>query len=87
MHSLSKKQVSSEESLIKKWWDKFLVLNLFVLIAGALFFLICIAANLGGIGAPYKIFQSLWYPLFIPSISLFFSAVLLDIFIKKFREV
>lgn len=78
--------MTDEESLLKKCLDKLLIANLFVVILGALFFLIGIIGNASGYQSAYKLFQSLWYPLFIPSISLFFTSVFIEALWKKISQ-
>ena len=73
-------------SNFKNYLDKFLVFNLFLIIAGSLLFLIGVFTSSSGNDAIYMIFQKLWFPLFIPALSTFFTAVLIEglwNFIKK----
>ncbi|ABX08521.1 Hypothetical protein P9211_05901 [Prochlorococcus marinus str. MIT 9211] len=49
-----------------------------MIIGGSFLFLIGALSSIYGILLPYKIFQELWFPLFIPAISLFFTAVLVE---------
>ena len=60
----------------KKLVDRFLVFNLFIVIFGSLLFIVSIFAKSNGFDLLYKIFERLWFPLFIPAFSLFFTAVL-----------
>ena len=71
---------------IKQYIDNFLVLNLFIIIAGSLLFTFAVAANINGNHDIYAFFQKLWLPLFLPSISLFFTATLLDALIKTLKK-
>ncbi len=64
--------------------DKFLVLNVFIIILGGLLFLVSITVGMYNINAPLKLFQLLWTPLFVPSISLFFTAVLIQAVVSRF---
>ncbi len=66
----------------KKRLDTFLVWNLFVIILGALFFMISAFLSSKGYVYPYIIFQKLWFPLFIPSLSLFFTAVSIEVIVN-----
>ena len=70
--------MESETSKWKIWLDKVLVFNLFIVIAGAVFFLVSLAAKVNNYEVPFLFFQKLWFPLFIPSFSLFFSAILIE---------
>ena len=78
--------MASTEPLLKQWFDKFLVINFFIIIGGFLLFLVGVLASTNGLKAPYVVFQSLWLPLFIPSISLFFTAVLGEALWKKINK-
>ena len=63
----------------KKWSNQlqnFLVINLFILVFGAILFILSILAAFQGYALPLGFFKRLWYPIFIPSLSLFFTAVL-----------
>ena len=65
----------------KKWkksLDNLLILNLLILIIGAFFLLISFILSVNGNSYLFNIFQKLWYPLFIPSLSLFFTAILIE---------
>ena len=73
----------NQPSLLKKWLDKFLVINLFVIIGGAFLFLGAAVSSLNGHIFLYKLFQQLWFPLFIPALSLFFTAVLVEALLKN----
>ncbi len=62
--------------VFKDYIDKFLVANLFLIILGFFFFIFSVVAFLNGFEAPFNLFQSLWFPLFIPALSTFFTAIL-----------
>ena len=70
--------MNSPQKSWKERLDNFLVVNLFVVIAGAFFFVISFIAKANGSEYPFLIFQKLWFPLFIPAFSLFFTAVLIE---------
>jgi len=65
--------------------DKFLVFNLFLIICGFIFFLFSFIASFKGYLLPYKVFQSLWFPLFIPALSTFFTAVLFEWILNQLK--
>ena len=69
----------------KKVLDNFLIINLLILIIGAIFLLISFLLSINGNSNLYNLFQKLWYPIFIPSLSLFFTAILIEAIINKFR--
>tara|TARA_Y100001968_G_C18961352_1_gene527882 strand:+ start:44 stop:295 length:252 start_codon:yes stop_codon:yes gene_type:complete len=68
----------SKESTIKKIIDNILIYNLYILIIGAAFLAFSFILSLNGYSSIYRLFQKLWYPIFIPSLSLFFTAILVD---------
>ncbi len=67
-----------KESKWKKTLDNVLIYNLYILIIGSI--LLCISFILSVNGKPnlFNLFQKLWYPVFIPSLSLFFTAILVE---------
>ena len=69
----------TKESKWKKTLDNILIYNLYVLIIGSLFLGISFTLSVNGNSDLYHIFQLLWYPLFIPSLSLFFTAILIEV--------
>ena len=65
----------------KKWksiLDNLLIYNLYILIIGAIFLLVSFVLSTNGYSNLYTLFQKIWYPIFIPSLSLFFSAILIE---------
>ena len=68
----------SKESKIKKIIDNILIYNLYILIIGAAFLAFSFILSLNGYTSIYSLFQKLWYPIFIPSLSLFFTAILIE---------
>ena len=72
-----------KEGKWKRVLDTILIYNLYVLICGALFLAISIILSINGFPNLYSLFQNLWYPVFIPSLSLFFTAILIEaVFLK-----
>ncbi len=71
------------ENKWKKKIDNLLIYNLYILIAGAILFLSSVILGLNGNPSLYNIFQKLWFPLFIPVLSLFFTAVLIEAIFTK----
>tara|TARA_Y100001968_G_C19174290_1_gene627217 strand:+ start:223 stop:468 length:246 start_codon:yes stop_codon:yes gene_type:complete len=67
-----------KESKWKKILDNILIYNLYILIIGAVFLLISFILSVNGSANFYILFQKLWYPVFIPSLSLFFTAILIE---------
>tara|TARA_B100000965_G_scaffold399441_1_gene419419 strand:+ start:6662 stop:6913 length:252 start_codon:yes stop_codon:yes gene_type:complete len=70
----------------RKWKtiiDNILIYNLYILIIGALFLAISFILSMNGYSNPYTLFQKLWYPIFIPSLSLFFTAILIEAIVTR----
>ena len=65
----------------KKWKiiiDNILIYNLYILILGAVFLAISFILSINGNPILYNLFRQSWYPIFIPSLSLFFTAILVE---------
>ena len=73
-------------SNIKEYLDKFLILNLLLIFTGFILFLIAVVCSFNQFQTPYKFFQSLWMPLFIPAISIFFTAVFIQYIFNYFLK-
>ena len=71
------------ESKWKKSIDNILIYNLYILIIGSLFLGISFTLSVNGNPSLYNLFQKLWYPVFIPSLSLFFTAILIEAIFDK----
>ena len=74
----------TNESNWKKSLDNILIYNLYILIIGSIFLGISFALSVNGNHYLYNFFQKLWYPLFIPSLSLFFTAILVEAVYNQF---
>ena len=70
----------------KKTLDNVLIYNLYILIIGSLFLVISFTLSVNGNSDLFNLFQKLWYPLFIPSLSLFFTAILIEAIIGKIND-
>jgi len=64
--------------------DRLLVINLFVILSGALILIIGAIFSANGNNFLYNLFQKLWFPLYIPSLSFFFTAVLVEALVNIF---
>ena len=62
----------------KLWLDRILVLNVFLVIAGAGGFVLAVIGSSQGLEAPMRLFMLLWEPLFTPAIGLLMGAALLS---------
>ena len=62
----------------KVWLDRLLVLDVFLVLAGAGWFAAGVIASSQGIEAPLKLFQQLWDPLFTPAIGLLIASALVS---------
>jgi len=63
--------------------DNILIYNLYILIIGSLYLAFSFVLSVNGNSYFYNLFQKLWYPVFIPSLSLFFTAILLEAVINS----
>ena len=73
----------SKDSRLKLILDNILIYNLYILIFGAILLTISFALSINGFNSLFSLFQKLWYPLFIPSLSLFFTAILLEAILNQ----
>ena len=71
------------ESKFKSVLDNILIYNLYILIIGAIFLSISFILSMNGKSNLYNLFQKMWYPIFIPSLSLFFTAILIESIFSK----
>ena len=67
-----------KERRLKLILDNILIYNLYILIIGAIFLAASFILSMNGFSNLYLLFQKLWYPIFIPSLSLFFTAILIE---------
>ena len=70
----------------KEVLDNILIYNLYILIIGSIFLGISFTLSVKGNSYLYNLFQKLWYPLFIPSLSLFFTAIFIEATFNKLRD-
>jgi Mn2+/Fe2+ NRAMP family transporter len=63
---------------LKGSMDTLLVVDVFVVIAGAIWFAVAVTMHSQHIEAPLELFQRLWEPLFTPAIGLLMGAALLS---------
>ena len=66
------------EPVWKRWIDRLLMLNVLVVVLGAIFFAIAVLAQTQGSDQLMDLFQTLWQPLFTPAISLLIMAALIS---------
>ena len=78
---------SKQEGNLKKVLDNILIYNLYLLIIGALFLFASFILSINGYSYFYNFFRKLWYPIFIPSLSLFFTAILIEAIINKIKKI
>ena len=62
----------------KRWLDRLLVLDVFLVLGGAIWFAGAVIADGQGFTAPMQQFQRLWDPLFTPAIGLLMAAALIN---------
>ncbi len=63
---------------LKGSMDTLLVVDVFVVITGAIWFAVAVTLHSQHIEAPLELFQRLWEPLFTPAIGLLMGAALLS---------
>ena len=63
---------------LKSAFDTVLVVDVFVVIAGAIWFAVAVTLHSQKIEAPLELFQQLWEPLFTPAIGLLMAAAILS---------
>ena len=80
------KKKNQIENKWKNWTDNILIVNLFIIIFGAFIFLVSIFLSANGNGMLYEVFQKLWFPLFIPALSLFFTAILSEVIVSIIKK-
>ena len=73
----------SNKSRLKEALDNILIYNLYILIIGSVFLGIGFTLSVNGNPYLYNLFQKLWYPVFIPSLSIFFTAILIEATVNK----
>ena len=69
---------NAKENKWKKGIDNILIYNLYILIIGSIILAISYVLSINGNSDLYNLFQKLWYPVFIPSLSLFFTAIFIE---------
>lgn len=62
----------------RTWMDRILMINVFVVMAGALWFVVAVGLHSQGLEQPLEHFQQLWTPLFMPAIGLLMAAAILN---------
>ena len=67
----------------KKILDNILIYNLYLLILGSIILAISYGLSINGNSYLYNLFQKLWYPVFIPSLSLFFTAIFVEAILNR----
>ena len=71
------------ETKWKKALDNILIYNLYILIIGSLYLAFSFVLSVNGKSYFFNLFQKLWYPVFIPSLSLFFTAIFVEAVINS----
>ena len=66
------------ESYWKIWIDRILIIDLFLVIAGAVLFLLALILGFFGNSLLIRLFQLFWKPFFLPLITILISAVLVN---------
>ena len=77
---------NTKEKRWKNFLDSLLVYNLYILIFGSIFLAISYFLSINGNAYLYNLFQKLWYPVFIPSLSLFFTAIFVEAIVNRLTD-
>tara|TARA_Y100001968_G_C19382123_1_gene730876 strand:+ start:829 stop:1080 length:252 start_codon:yes stop_codon:yes gene_type:complete len=78
-----------ENTKPRKWreiLDNILIFNTFIIIFGSIFLAVSFILSLNGTSSLFSLFQKLWFPLFIPSLSLFFTAILVEAVLNRLKK-
>ena len=78
-----------KKTIENKWkqaFDSILAFNLYVLIFGSIFLFVSFTLSANGNSYLYNLFQKLWYPIFIPSLSLFFTAIMIEAILNTIKD-
>tara|TARA_Y100000589_G_C27031495_1_gene579190 strand:+ start:381 stop:632 length:252 start_codon:yes stop_codon:yes gene_type:complete len=75
-----------EENKFKRTLDNILIYNLFIIIIGSIFLALSFLLSLKGNSSLFTLFQKLWFPVFIPSLSLFFTAILVEAILNSLKD-
>ena len=70
----------------KKVLDNILIYNIYILILGSIILAASYVLSINGNSVLYDLFQKLWYPLFIPSLSIFFTAIFIEATFNKLSD-
>ncbi|WP_204103648.1 MULTISPECIES: hypothetical protein [Spirulina sp. CCY15215] len=71
---------------IINWLERILIIDVFVVLLGFLWFAIAILGRSLGISLGWEIWYKLWYPVFNPAIGILFLGVFLTWLIKKIGQ-
>jgi TRAP-type C4-dicarboxylate transport system permease small subunit len=63
---------------LKGWLDSLLVIDVFVVIGGAIWFALALGLHGLKVEAPLELFQRLWTPVFTPAIGVLMAAAVLS---------
>ncbi len=69
-----------------KWLNRILIFDVFLVIAGFLWFAVAVIGESTGIPLGFQLFQRLWLPLFNPAISILIAGAILSWAINKIQE-
>ena len=77
---------NTKENKWRQITDNILIYNLYIIISGSVFLAISVILSINGNSSMFSLFQKLWYPLFIPSLSLFFTAILVEAVLNSLQN-
>tara|TARA_B100000965_G_scaffold110469_1_gene91197 strand:+ start:267 stop:521 length:255 start_codon:yes stop_codon:yes gene_type:complete len=76
----------AKENKWKRLLDNILIYNLYILILGSIILAISYVLSVNGNSYLFNLFQKLWYPVFIPSLSLFFTAIFVEAILNRLPD-
>jgi hypothetical protein len=75
---MAEEQARAPLQRLKELLDLLLVIDVFLVIAGAVWFAVAVVSHSQGIEAPLTLFQRMWEPLFTPAIGLLMAAAVIS---------
>ena len=79
-------EIEKMSEKIINWLERILMIDVFVVLLGFLWFAIAIAGRSAGIPLGWEIWYKLWYPVFNPAIGILFLGAFLTWLIKKIGQ-
>ena len=78
--------MENTETFFKKWIDRFLIFDFFILIFGTIWFLFAGVFYIKGSNILLDTFYKFWFPLFLPAITIFIVGILINVLMNSLRQ-